>query len=269
MLGILDLCGSKTALLLAAFAVLSACGEGTAPVSVPPLAVARVTSPFGMRDHHPIHRNSGPVHHDGYDLAAPTGSPIFAARSGRVVDAGSRGGYGLTVEVDHGGGLSTRYAHASRLAVRTGQTLQGGEILGFVGSTGLSTGPHLHYEVRMNGKAIDPRDAGFALAADIRTGRVPRTRLASYDRAGAASVGNRVGSASVPNARKSRRVRVGSASVPAAKKSDPGPGGKPKATPADKLRTPREVVFRNGRDPMIAQIKLKSRAAIARYETRK
>lgn len=161
--------------------LLAACGEGSgSPTAVPPLGAGRITSGFGMRDHHPIRRDSGPVHHDGYDLAAPAGSPIFAARDGRVVFAGYRGGYGLMVELRHEGGFATRYAHARSLNVRAGQVVQGGEILGFVGSTGLSTGPHLHYEVRYHGKPIDPRDAGFALAShELREPALSRVALAS------------------------------------------------------------------------------------------
>ncbi len=151
--------------------LLAACGESGAPTAVPPLASARITSAFGMRAKHPATRKVGPVHHDGFDLAAPAGTPIRAARSGTVTFAGSRGGYGNMVEIRHVAGLVTRYAHAARLAVRPGTKVQAGEIIAYVGSTGLSTGPHLHYELRLYGKAIDPRDAGFALASHIQTAR--------------------------------------------------------------------------------------------------
>ena len=94
--------------------------------------------------------------HQGIDIAAPTGRPITAAKSGMVIVAGSSGGYGNLVVIDHGGGLSTAYAHQSRIAVRVGQPVTQGGLIGFVGSTGFSTGPHLHFEVRVNGAARDP-----------------------------------------------------------------------------------------------------------------
>ena len=94
--------------------------------------------------------------HQGLDIAAPTGRPITAAKSGTVIVAGWSGGYGQLVVIDHGGGLATAYAHQSRIAVRTGDPVTPGGLVGFVGSTGHSTGPHLHFEVRVNGAARDP-----------------------------------------------------------------------------------------------------------------
>jgi murein DD-endopeptidase MepM/ murein hydrolase activator NlpD len=94
--------------------------------------------------------------HQGIDIGAPTGRPITAAKSGRVILAGASGGYGNLVVVDHGGGLSTAYAHQSRIAVRVGESVTQGGLLGYVGSTGNSTGPHLHFEVRVNGAARNP-----------------------------------------------------------------------------------------------------------------
>ena len=94
--------------------------------------------------------------HQGLDIAAPTGRPITAARSGTVIVAGWSGGYGQLVVIDHGGGLATAYAHQSRIAVKTGDPVTQGGLVGFVGSTGHSTGPHLHFEVRVNGAARDP-----------------------------------------------------------------------------------------------------------------
>jgi len=94
--------------------------------------------------------------HQGLDIAAPTGRPITAAKSGKVILAGASGGYGNLVVIDHGGGLSTAYAHQSRIAVRVGQPVTQGGLIGYVGSTGFSTGPHLHFEVRVNGAARDP-----------------------------------------------------------------------------------------------------------------
>jgi len=94
--------------------------------------------------------------HPGLDLAAPYGSAVVARSPGLVVAAGWAGGYGNRVVIDHGGGLETRYGHLSRIVVSVGQHVEPGTLLGAVGSTGLSTGPHLHYEVRLNGAAINP-----------------------------------------------------------------------------------------------------------------
>ena len=94
--------------------------------------------------------------HQGIDIAAPTGRPITAAKSGKVIVAGPSGGYGNLVVIDHGGGLSTAYAHQSRIAVGVGDPVTQGGVIGYVGSTGHSTGPHLHFEVRVNGAAQNP-----------------------------------------------------------------------------------------------------------------
>ncbi len=94
--------------------------------------------------------------HQGLDVAAPTGRPITAAKSGKVIVAGWSGGYGNLVVIDHGGGLSTAYAHQSRIAVKVGDPVTQGGLIGYIGSTGHSTGPHLHFEVRVNGAARDP-----------------------------------------------------------------------------------------------------------------
>lgn len=90
------------------------------------------------------------------DLAAPAGTPIVAAGGGTVTFAGPRGGYGNVVILDHGDGTETRYAHQQRLDVTVGQQVTGGQQIGTVGSTGNSTGPHLHFEVRRNGQPVDP-----------------------------------------------------------------------------------------------------------------
>jgi murein DD-endopeptidase MepM/ murein hydrolase activator NlpD len=114
----------------------------------------RVSSEYGVRTH-PI---TGEQRlHAGLDIAARTGTPVGAAEAGVVRRAGRAGGYGLLVEVEHAGGLATRYAHLSRIAVSTGQRVTRGQLLGAVGSTGASTGPHLHFEVRVRGAPQNPR----------------------------------------------------------------------------------------------------------------
>lgn len=95
--------------------------------------------------------------HNGMDIAASVGTPIKAAKEGRVVFSGWMGGYGYAVDVDHGNGIKTRYAHCSALKVNVGQYVHRGQLLGLMGSTGNSTGPHLHFEVHVNGTPVDPR----------------------------------------------------------------------------------------------------------------
>jgi murein DD-endopeptidase MepM/ murein hydrolase activator NlpD len=122
-----------------------------APLHLP--VDARVSSVFGPRTH-PV---TGTQRlHAGIDLAAPTGTPIGAAAGGTVSFAGVRGGYGNLVIVDHGDGTETRYAHQHTIGVRAGQTVAAGDVLGTVGSTGQSTGPHLHFELRRDGTPVDP-----------------------------------------------------------------------------------------------------------------
>ncbi|WP_187970958.1 M23 family metallopeptidase [Aquibium microcysteis] len=112
-----------------------------------------VTSGFGVRRDPLIGR---PAFHAGIDFRASVGIPVLASGSGTVVKAGWNGGYGRMVEIDHGNGLTTRYAHLSRVEVSEGDTVAAGAVVGLAGSSGRSTGPHLHYEVRRNGKATNP-----------------------------------------------------------------------------------------------------------------
>jgi murein DD-endopeptidase MepM/ murein hydrolase activator NlpD len=94
--------------------------------------------------------------HAGQDLDAPSGTPILAAASGTVILAEPRGGYGNCVVVGHGHGIATVYAHQSRLLVKPGDKVKAGDVIGEVGTTGLSTGPHLHFETRVKGVPVDP-----------------------------------------------------------------------------------------------------------------
>lgn len=130
--------------------------SGMALTAIPsqmPVAARALTSGFGIRGHPLL---GGRRAHSGIDLAAPTGSPIVATSDGLVSWADWAGGYGIAVAVEHGGGYQTRYAHMSRVNVAPGQQVRKGDVIGYVGSTGMSTGPHLHYEVRVNGQAINP-----------------------------------------------------------------------------------------------------------------
>ncbi len=113
----------------------------------------RVTSGFGKR-FHPILGHARM--HKGVDLRAPAGAPIVAADAGRVVAAGWHGGYGRQVRIAHAGGLETTYSHMSRIAARPGGAVSKGQVIGYVGSSGLSTGPHLHYEIYKNGRPVNP-----------------------------------------------------------------------------------------------------------------
>ena len=96
------------------------------------------------------------VWHRGMDVSVPAGTPVVACAEGLVIRSGWYGGYGKMVEVNHGNGLHTRYAHNSRLVVPVGRRVKRGELLGYVGSTGRANAPHLHYEVRLHGKPVNP-----------------------------------------------------------------------------------------------------------------
>jgi murein DD-endopeptidase MepM/ murein hydrolase activator NlpD len=112
-----------------------------------------ISSPFGYRMHPILHTRKL---HTGIDIRAPSSARIVAAASGKVIYAGSNGGYGNFTMIDHGNGLVTCYAHQKRIVVSSGQHVSAGTTIGYVGSTGMSTGPHLHFEVRVNGTPVDP-----------------------------------------------------------------------------------------------------------------
>ncbi|MGL4542423.1 MAG: M23 family metallopeptidase, partial [Polymorphobacter sp.] len=141
-------------------------------VSVPafaPVANYVLTSGFGYR-YDPF--NGGAAMHAGIDMAGSHGEPIYAAAAGVVGTAARSGGYGNLIEIDHGRGLATRYGHLSKLLVEEGATVKQGQLIGRMGSTGRSTGTHLHYEVRIDGRAVNPRPylnaSSYVLAAQSR-----------------------------------------------------------------------------------------------------
>jgi murein DD-endopeptidase MepM/ murein hydrolase activator NlpD len=108
-----------------------------------------------------------PAMHPGVDLRGEVGEPVHATANGRVTMAGRDGGYGNMVELNHGNGLATRFGHLSEIDVKVGQEVRVGQVIGKVGSTGRSTGPHLHYECRINGEVVDPQKF---LRAGVRLG---------------------------------------------------------------------------------------------------
>lgn len=116
--------------------------------------IGRITSRFSNARTHPMLGVVRP--HNGVDIAAPSGTPITAAAAGRVTFAGRKFGFGNTVEIDHGNGVMTRYAHARSIKVRTGARVESGATIATVGRTGLASGPHLHFEVLVNGSSVDP-----------------------------------------------------------------------------------------------------------------
>ena len=113
-----------------------------------------LSSAFSSMRVHPILHMARP--HEGIDVSAPMGSPIEAPAAGVVTDAGWETGYGNTITIDHGFGIVTKFAHASKLLVKTGQRVSRGQRIALVGNSGLATGPHLHYEVHVNGRPVDP-----------------------------------------------------------------------------------------------------------------
>lgn len=147
--------------LYAQWRALDRKGTGPAPALRPAIAVpsgmplqdARLTSQFGMRTHPVL---GGRRQHHGIDLSAPTGTPVYATADGTVSMARYYGSYGNYVQIEHGGEMQTRYAHLSSYVVGDGARVAKGQLIGYVGSTGRSTGPHLHYEVRMSGSPVNP-----------------------------------------------------------------------------------------------------------------
>jgi murein DD-endopeptidase MepM/ murein hydrolase activator NlpD len=141
-------------------AVADATGIIAAPrakVSVPsrmPVEGVRLSSDYGMRNHPVL---GGRRAHSGVDLAGASGTPVYATADGLVSRADRFGSYGNYIAIEHGGDLQTRYAHLSGFEVAAGERVTKGQLIGYVGSTGRSTGPHLHYEVRVAGEAVDPR----------------------------------------------------------------------------------------------------------------
>lgn len=134
-------------------------GRSAAPVvkvSIPsrmPVEGVKLTSDYGMRTHPVL---GGRRQHKGVDLAGPTGTPVYATADGTVGMAQWFSSYGNYVQIEHGAGLQTRYGHLSSYTVKPGQVVKKGMLIGHIGSTGRSTGPHLHYEVRVAGEAVNP-----------------------------------------------------------------------------------------------------------------
>ena len=145
-----------------------------------PVKTAAFTSSFGVRSD-PF--RGGAAMHPGIDLAGPVGTPIYATADGTVLRAGyNSGGYGNLVEIDHGRGITTRFGHLSAILVRTGEHIARGQLIGRMGSTGRSTGSHLHYEVRIDGRAVNPipfmKSTDYVLAMQRRANAAPMESLA-------------------------------------------------------------------------------------------
>ena len=141
----------------------------------------RQTSSYGMR-RHPILGYSRM--HKGIDFKASYGSPIYAVTDGTVSVAGRNGGHGNYVKLSHNGGLQTGYSHMSRIAVSRGERVKRGQVIGYVGSTGLSTGPHLHYEMFRNGANVNPSSVRFVTRAQLSGSQLQafRSSLAELQR---------------------------------------------------------------------------------------
>ncbi|WP_459789010.1 peptidoglycan DD-metalloendopeptidase family protein [Alteriqipengyuania sp. 357] len=151
----------RLGLSLSRMATLEASLDGVPQVR--PTDVAAANSSYGYR-RDPFTGRA--AMHTGLDFPGPMGAPIYATAHGKITFVGRRGGYGNVVEISHGQGLLTRYAHMSRFDAKVGQRVEAGDIVGAIGSTGRSTGPHLHFEVRVNGTAVNPRTF-LELAPDV------------------------------------------------------------------------------------------------------
>jgi len=149
--------------------------QTTRPMGMP--VNGHMTSGFGLR-RHPILGYTRM--HAGIDFGAAWGSPIFAVSDGMVSYAGRHGGHGNYVRIEHGGGLGTGYGHMSRIAVAPGTRVRAGQVIGYVGSTGLSTGPHLHYEVYENGRTVNPLAVRFATTTTFVSAAVDPKELAAF-----------------------------------------------------------------------------------------
>ncbi len=167
----------RLGLSLARMATLERAMDGIPQVV--PASVENITSGFGYR-RDPF--NGHAAMHSGIDFKGEVGSPILAAAEGRVTFAGWKAGYGQTIEITHGNGMLTRYAHLSRIGVRVGQAVEAGATIGGLGNTGRSTGPHLHFEVRINDRAVNPRPF-LEAAPDV----LKEVRRAGPDRPAAAA----------------------------------------------------------------------------------
>lgn len=141
------------ALTLSWIAAPSLCFSFPLSTFVYPITGPRLSSKFGVR-RHPVIQTIR--HHSGVDLAAPEGSSIRAIATGTVVFADPYGGYGRLVVIQHAGGITSHYGHCSTIKVKPGQKVKAGQLIALVGSTGITTGPHLHFELRQNGVALNP-----------------------------------------------------------------------------------------------------------------
>ena len=158
---------ADSGVVASAWAPFDSSGAGSKGQALHGLLVARrsqwpvpgaITSGFGIRD---SLRGTHP--HTGIDIAAPRGTPVHVKAGGVVAFTGWRGGYGRTIVVDHGHGVQTLYGHLSKINTREGQKVAAGATIGLTGSSGHSSGPHLHYEVRVDGRPVDPRTAPAVL----------------------------------------------------------------------------------------------------------
>lgn len=147
------LCASVTAPLSARALPSSKVGADGQLAFVYPVMGPRMSSDYGLRKH-PVKKVTR--HHHGMDLAAPLGAPIRAISDGQVMYADPHGGYGQLIAIKHAGGFSSHYGHCESITVTPGQRVKAGDIIGTVGSTGISTGPHLHFEIRHRGEPRDP-----------------------------------------------------------------------------------------------------------------